>query len=56
VPNSRLKHFNEEIGRGKVLLILDLPFAELERVRQIVASRHPEIVLSAQETRYPAFP
>jgi hypothetical protein len=56
VPNSRLKHFNEEIGRGKVLLILDLPYAQLERVRAIVASRHPEIVLSAQETRYPAFP
>lgn len=56
VPNSRLKHFNEEIGRGKVLLILDLPYAQVERVRAVVASRHPEVVLSSQETRYPAFP
>ena len=56
VPNSRLKAFNDEIGRGKVLLILDLPYQEVERIREIVTSRHPEVVLSAQETRYPAFP
>lgn len=56
VPNSRLRAFNEEIARGKVLLILDVPYAEVERIRGIVSSRHPEVVLSAQETRYPAFP
>ncbi len=56
VPNSRLKGFNDEIGRGKVLLILDVPYREVDRIRGIVASRHPEVVLSAQETRYPAFP
>ena len=56
VPNSRLKAFNDEIGHGKVLLILDLPYQEVERIREIVTSRHPEVVLSAQETRYPAFP
>ena len=56
VPNSRLKSFNEEIARGKVLLILDVPYREVDRMRGVVASRHPEVVLSAQETRYPAFP
>jgi hypothetical protein len=56
VPNSRLKSYNDEIGRGKVLLILDVPYAQVERLREVVASRHPEVVLSAQETRYPAFP
>jgi hypothetical protein len=56
VPNSRLKSYNEEIGRGKVLLILDVPYAQVEHIRVVVASRHPEVVLSAQETRYPAFP
>ncbi len=56
VPNSRLKSFNEEISRGKVLLILDVPYQHVDRIREIVSSRHPEVVLSAQETRYPAFP
>ena len=56
VPNSRLKQFNDEISRGKVLLIVDVPYAQVDRIREIVAARHPEVVLSAQETRYPAFP
>src|SRR5262249_55452883 len=56
VPNSRLKSFNDEIGRGKVLLILDVPYQQVDHLREIVTSRHPEVVLSAQETRYPAFP
>ena len=56
VPNSRLKQFNEEIARGKVLLILDLPYEQVDQIRENLASRHPEVVLSAQETRYPAFP
>ena len=56
VPNSRLRSFNEQIGRGKVLLILDVPYREVDHIRGIVTSRHPEVVLSAQETRYPAFP
>jgi len=56
VPNSRLKSYSQELDRGKVLLILDVPYGEVDRIRGIVASRHPEVVLSAQETRYPAFP
>jgi hypothetical protein len=56
VPNSRLRQFGDEIARGKVLLILDVPYQDVQRIRDIVARRHPEVVLSAQETRYPAFP
>jgi hypothetical protein len=56
VPNSRLKQFDAEINRGKVLLIVDVPYEKVDRIRDVVASRHPEVVASAQETRYPAFP
>jgi len=56
VPNSRLRQFSDDISRGKVLLVLDVPYAEVDRIRGIVAARHPEVVLSAQESRYPAFP
>ena len=56
LPNSRLKQFDDEIRRGKVLLILDVPYQQVDRIREIVSSSHPEVVLSAQETRYPAFP
>ena len=38
------------------LMIVDVPYEQVDRIREIVAARHPEVVLSAQETRYPAFP
>lgn len=56
VPNSRLKQFREDIERGKVLLILDVPFSRVAEVRALVTQRHPEAVSGGQETRFPAFP
>src|SRR5919204_159530 len=37
-------------------VIADVPYEKVDRIRDIVASRHPEVVASSQETRYPAFP
>lgn len=56
VPNSRLRQFNDQLERGKVLMIVDVPYEKVDRIREVVALRHPEVVASAQETRYPAFP
>jgi len=56
VPNSRLKPFQEEINKGKVLLMVDVPSQQVERVRELVLGRHPEAVSGGQETRFPAFP
>lgn len=56
VPNSRLKQFHDEIARGKVLLILDVPFTRVAEIRDLVAGRHPEAVPRGQETRFPVFP
>ena len=55
-PNSRLRQFGDELERGKVLLIVDVPYEKVDRIRDIVAARHPEVLASSQETRYPAFP
>ena len=56
VPNSRLKPFQDELGRGKVLLILDIAYDRVDGVRDIVLSRHPEALASGQDSRFPAFP
>jgi hypothetical protein len=56
VPNSRLRRFSDEIARGRILLMVDVPYERVDAVREVVASRHPEIVLADQETRFPAFP
>jgi hypothetical protein len=56
VPNSRLKQFQEDIERGKVLLMVDVPYGRVGQIRDLVLTRHPEAVPGGQETRFPAFP
>ena len=56
VPNSRLKQFHPEIEKGKVLLILDVPYTRVAEIRDLVVGRHPEAVSGGQEARDPAFP
>jgi hypothetical protein len=56
VPNSRLKPFHEDIARGKVLLMLDVPYDRVEEVRDLVLAKHPEAVAGGQDSRFPAFP
>lgn len=56
VPNSRLKRFDADIAAGKVLLMVDVPFGAVERIREIVRARHPEAVPAGQVRPYPVFP
>jgi len=56
VPNSRLRQFDGEIARGKVLMVVDVPYEKVDRIRDVVAARHPEVLATLQEARYPAFP
>ena len=56
VPNSRLRSFQTEIERGRVLLMVDVPYGRVDEVREIVLARHPEATPAGLETRYPAFP
>jgi ligand-binding sensor domain-containing protein len=56
VPNSRLRAFQGDLERGRVLLIVDVPYARVDEVRATVRARHPEALPGGLETRYPAFP
>ena len=56
VPNSRLRQFQDEIERGKVLLMVDVPSSQIGQIRELVVGRHPEAVPGGQATRFPAFP
>lgn len=56
VPNSRLKQFQDDIERGRVLLMVDVPYGRVEQIRELVLERHPEAVSGGQATRFPAFP
>lgn len=56
VPNSRLRGFQQDIDRGRVLLMVDVPYRRIDEVRTIVSARHPEATPAGVDARYPAFP
>jgi len=56
IPNSRLKGFEKELEEGHVLLMIDVPSARHDDVREIIARRHPEAVDRGNEPTVPAFP
>jgi hypothetical protein len=56
VPNSRLQAFHGDIEKGKVLLMLDVPYGRVEQARELVHARHPEASDRGVESRHPVFP
>jgi hypothetical protein len=56
LPNSRLKSFLDEVERGRVLLIADVPFGRVEEIEDLIARRHPASRFGGVEPHTPAFP
>lgn len=56
VPNSRLARFGADIDRGKVLMMVDVPFTRSKEVADLVVRRHPEAMSAGTEPSIPAFP
>lgn len=55
-PNTALKRFDEELGQGRVLLMVDVPTARVEEIQDLVHRRHPEASDHGIEPTMPAFP
>lgn len=56
LPNPRLQAYQADIERGRVLLIVDLPYRRVREVEEMIALRHPEIRFGGEEPHTPAFP
>ena len=56
VPNSKLRRFERDLDAGKVLLMVDVRYDDVEDIREIVIARHPEAVPAGQVRPYPVFP
>ena len=56
VPNSKLKQFQSWIDQGRLLLMVDVPLHQCERITELVTRRHPEAVAGGTEPTIPAFP
>jgi hypothetical protein len=55
-PNSRLRRYDRELESGKVLLMVDVPFARVDEIRAVVHRQHPEASGGTVEPTMPAFP
>jgi hypothetical protein len=56
VPNSRLQQFQGWIEQGKLLLMVDAPAGQADRITELVTRLHPEAVPGGTEPTIPAFP
>jgi len=56
VPNSALRKFTKDIEKGKVLLMVDVPKARAEEIRELMHKRHPEASDGGIDSMYPVFP
>lgn len=56
VPNSRLKRFHAWIDGGMILIMVDVPLRDAQRIADLVTRWHPEAVPGGVEPTIPAFP
>ena len=56
VPNSRHRSFEQDIEKGKLLYIVDVPVRKVEEVSTLVSSHHPEVDMRGIEPNIPVFP
>lgn len=55
-PNTHLRRFAEEIERGKLLLIVDVPRRRIEEVSRQIQEQHPDAAMCGLHPTIPAFP
>ncbi|MGS0740646.1 DUF1269 domain-containing protein [Glaciimonas sp. GG7] len=56
LPNSRLESFLSDIDKGKVLLMVDVPFKKVHAIEELIEQRHPEAKFGGVESHIPVFP
>lgn len=56
VPNTQLEKFQADIDRGKVLVMVDVPRRDMDRIKSIISKQDPYAVANGMEPTMPAFP
>jgi hypothetical protein len=54
--NNRIRRFEQDIERGQILLMVDVPRARVEEVESLLRTSHPEAKYEGMEPAIPAFP
>ena len=55
-PSSRLKEFETAIEKGSLLMMVDVPKAQVDDITKLVKQHHPEAEVEGTEPVIPAFP
>ena len=55
-PSSRLTDFESAINEGQLLMMVDVPKADVEKITGLVKNHHPEAHVEGTEPVIPAFP
>ncbi|MFP5348298.1 MAG: DUF1269 domain-containing protein [Gammaproteobacteria bacterium] len=55
-PNTHLEAFREDIERGKVLMIVDVPSDRTDEISRMIRSQHPEADMRGLDPTIPSFP
>ncbi len=56
VPNTRLKRFEEAIGKGELPMMVDVRTDRAEGIERLVKSHHPDADVEGTDPTIPAFP
>lgn len=56
IPSSHLKQFEEELKNGKILIIVDVPKARVDDVRERIHRTHAEVLDQGVDRTIPHFP
>ena len=56
LPNSRLAAFDDDLQKGSILMLVDVPSGRLDEIEGLLAERHPEMRFRGEESHIPTFP
>lgn len=56
VPSVRLKEFERAVAAGHLLMMIDVPKAQVDTVTALIKRHHPEADMHGVEPTIPAFP
>lgn len=55
-PNTHLETFQDDIERGKILMIVDVPSDKAEEISRMIQNQHPEADMRGFDPTIPSFP
>lgn len=56
VPNSHLRQFERDIEEGRILMMVDVPLQQVDRIQVYLVEKHPEAAWRGVDPAVPAFP